>query len=328
MKLSVVIPVYNGAEFIAKSYQSIMGQQLQEFEIIYIDNNSQDRSVELIKELVKDDSRVKLLMQSKQGASPTRNLGISKAIGDYIYLFDVDDEIFPNALNRLIHVLDEYPEIDAVFGKMIKSYKGLNNIEKPENETHKVDFKDKPFWGLKWFSSLRSVVGPPAFLYRREVFDKIGLFNEEFKVGEDTAFDIKLGMMCNLAYLDTYIYLYFKHQESTMQVTKQKTQRAFMVWPRLVKEHLPFYLNNKTPLKFKQLLFAQIYKSMGKQLFYTKEFKARKRLKRELINAIEPIHLPGMIRFFLSMLVIFPVPVVIKIYGYYIVPFIKSRIKE
>src|SRR5690606_1246980 len=202
MKLSVIIPVYNGADFIEKSYNSIINQQLADFEILYVDNNSKDNSVEKIESLIQTDARVKLLIQTKQGAAPARNKGIEKAQGDYMYLFDVDDEIYPGALKSMLEVLENHPNLDAVFGKMVKSNKGISEIIKPNDETFKTVLYDKPYWGLFWFASLKEVVGPPAFLYRASVFKKIGLYNETLRIGQDTALDIKLGMTCDIAFLD------------------------------------------------------------------------------------------------------------------------------
>ena len=327
MKLSVVIPVYNAAEFIQKSYQSILAQQIDDFEIIYVDNNSKDNSVLEIQKLVKDDDRVRFLKQPMQGAAPARNMGIKNAVGNYIYIFDVDDEVYPNALKRMITVLDSYHMVDAVFGKMIKSNQGIEQTYKPQDETYEVQFKEQPFWGLKWLSSLKSVVGPPAFLYRASVFKKIGLFNEAIKNNEDTAFDIKLGMTCNIAFLDMYVYLYFKHENSTIQMAKKKMPRAFMIWPRLVKEHLPFYLENKVPFKFKSLLFSQIYQAMARQIVFTNGFSERSKLRRLLLSEVKAIDIPFLIRFYLSILVVLPLESLRKVYGYYIVPAEINKLK-
>src|SRR5690606_20647326 len=196
-------------------------QNLKDFEILYVVNNSMDASVENINKLIEKDSKVRLLFQTKQGTAADRNMGIQAAKGDYIYVFDVDDEIYPGALNRMVGVLDSYPDMDAVFGKMVKSYQGISETEKPTDETHEIIFKEKPYWGLYWFENLKHVVGPPAFLYRSNVFSKIGYYNEEIKNTEDTALDIKLGMTCNVAFLDTYVYLYFKHALSTIEMAKK-----------------------------------------------------------------------------------------------------------
>ncbi|WP_055445294.1 glycosyltransferase family 2 protein [Lacinutrix himadriensis] len=329
MKLSVVIPVYNGADFIQKSYLSIINQQLEDFEILYVDNNSKDASVKNIEKLIEKDTRVKLFTQPKQGAAPARNLGIEKASGTYVYIFDVDDEIYPEALHKMIAVLDANPEIDAVFGRMIKSPKGISETEKPTDETDKVIFQEKPYWGMYWFEHLKHVVGPPAFLYKRTVFCKIGGYNEDLKIGQDTALDIKLGMTCNVAFLDTYIYLYFKHSTSTLEKAKKKKDNISLHWSRFVKSHLPFYLENEVPLKYKDLLYSYLYATIGKWICNTKGLAKRSALKKQLLEEITPISLPLLLRWYLSILVIIPVNIALKFYVYYLVPFyINNSIKK
>lgn len=329
MKLSVVIPVYNGADFIDKSYHSIINQQLSDFEILYVDNNSQDQSVEKINELVQLDSRVKLFLQTKQGAAPARNKGIENAQGDYVYIFDVDDEIYPKALHKMLQVLDANPETDAVFGKMIKSYQGISETAKPDDETDAVIFKEQPYWGLFWFENLKHVVGPPAFLYKKSVFTKIGVYNEAIKNTEDTAFDIKLGMTCHVAFLDTYIYLYFKHDVSTIQMAKKNEDLVSLHWTRFVKSHLPFYLNHDVPVRYKELLYSYLYKTIGKIVCNTLKYTERKAKLRDLLDEIKPIKLPFLLGSYLILLTVFPFSLLLKLYVYYLVPFyIKNHIEK
>lgn len=325
MKLSVVIPVYNGQDFIQKSYDSILHQGISDFEIMYVDNNSEDDSVQEIERLVALDSRVTLLFQPKQGAAAARNMGIAHANGDYVYVFDVDDEIYEGALQRMIQVLDTYPNVSAVFGKMVKSSQGIAATPKPTDESHEVILKAAPYWGLYWFANLKHVVGPPAFLYRRKVFESIGLYNEAIFQGEDNALDIKLGMTSNIAFLDTYVYLYYKHASSTIETAKRKMPRAFMIWPRLVKEHLPFYMAHPVPETFKRLLFTQLYQSMGRQLVYTKTYSDRKGLRRDLLQDLGVVSLPMAIQLYLLILVALPFEVFRKVYGYYVVPFVVNH---
>jgi len=326
MKLSVIIPVYNGADFIEKSYRSITNQNLEYFEIIYVNNNSSDGTRLQIQALIERDQRVILLEQPTQGTSYARNMGIRAAQGEYVYVFDVDDEIYPNALNKMISVLDLHQDVDAVFGKMVKSYHGISDTAKPQDETDEVILNPAPHWGLHWFSSLRNVVGPPAFLYRKKVFDKIGLYNENLKNDEDTALDIKLGMTCQVAFIDTYVYLYFKHQNSTIQQTKQKGGMIFHTWNRFTKEHLPFYLNNKVPFEFKEVLFMQLFSSLGKLVYYKTGYAKRKLQLKEILGDIKPIEVPFYIRFYLFILVLFPFKLALKFYVYYLSPWHVDRI--
>lgn len=318
MKLSVIIPVYNGADFIEKSYYSIISQGIDDIEILYVDNNSTDNSIENILILQKKDPRISLYYQKKQGAGPTRNLGITAAKGEYIYLFDVDDEIFPEAINRMIGVLDIYSEVDAVFGKMVKSYQSICETNKPLDETHEVTIFNPPYWGLKWFKNLNTVVGPPAFLYRKGVLEKIGLYNEDLRIGQDTALDIILGMTSKLAFLDTYIYLYYKHTTSNLEQSKSKNQTVFHLWNRLVLSHLPFYLSNEVPLVFKLHLFNQLFSTMAKVIFYSKGLKRRYFMFNKTQDDIKPICPSILIKIYLLILVILPHKLILKLYVYYI----------
>ncbi|WP_250434162.1 glycosyltransferase family 2 protein [Hanstruepera flava] len=328
MKLSVVIPVYNGAAFIEKSYQSILGQGIDDFELIYVNNNSRDQSVDEILKIQSIDSRVQLLNQPKQGAAAARNMGIRASRGDYVYVFDVDDEIYPDALKALLSALELHPEVMAVFGKMVKSYKGITQTMKPDDETHAIVIKEPPYWGLEWFGSLKTVVGPPAFLYRRAVFDSIGYYNESIRNNEDTALDIKLGLTQCVAFIDRYVYLYFKHEESTIEQAKRRMPRAFMIWPRLIKEHLPFFLARDTPKRFQELLFRQLFLSMGRQIVHTKGLNQRLQLKQQLVQDIQAIKIPWYIQVNLTILIILPLESLRKVYGYYIVPFAVQQLVE
>ncbi|WP_299399493.1 glycosyltransferase family 2 protein [uncultured Gelidibacter sp.] len=329
MKVSVIIPVYNGGKFIEKSYYSIINQTLDDFEIIYVDNNSTDDSVEKILRLINQNPKVRLLYESKQGAASARNIGIKNALGTYIYVFDVDDEIYPNALSKMVSVLEKHQSIEAVFGKLVKSDEGIDNTLKPTDETDNIIFKEKPFWGLTWFYDLNTVVGPPGFLYRRNVFDKIGFYNEELITVEDTALDIRLGMLCNIAFLDTYVYLYFKHQQSSIEVSKREGTQIFHLWSRLIKSELQLYFEQEVPLEYKQHLFGQLFSTMGKIVGRTKGFKKRFNVYYQIPSDIQPIHLPNMIRVYLIILVFFPFQILLKFYVYYFSKwYVKNNIQK
>ncbi|TYB77005.1 glycosyltransferase family 2 protein [Bizionia myxarmorum] len=319
MKLSVIIPVFNGANFINKAYNAIVAQELYryEYEILFIDNNSTDNSIKIIKELQGQDSKVKFFTEKLQGAAAARNAGIDNACGDYLYMFDVDDDIYPNALRKMIHVLDSHITVDAVFGKMVKSNKGINDTIKPNDETDAIIFKETPYWGIHWFTSLKNVVGPPAFLYRKRAFDKIGNYNVELKIGQDTALDIKLGMTCNIAFLDTYIYLYYKHQASSIQKAKKHQNIIFHTWTRLVKEHLPFCLKADVPIEFKEILYKGLFSSMGKLIVYTNGFENRRTIRNKVLNDVRPLEVPFYMRWYLTLLAYVPLTSLLKFYVYY-----------
>jgi uncharacterized membrane protein YheB (UPF0754 family) len=122
--------------------------------------------------------------------------------------------------------------------------------------------------------------------------------------------------------------MYFKHTNSTIERNKKKKIRAFMQWPRLVKEHLKFYTENDTPKAFDMLLYEQLFKVMSKQIQTTNGYAARNALKKQLLQDISAIKVPFLIRFYLSILVLFPYSYVLKFYGYYLVPYIVKNMDK
>ena len=105
--LSVIIPVYNTAPYLERCIGSIRKQSYQALEIICVDNNSTDNSLEVLKHFAAEDPRILVLEQPKQGVSAARNMGIQNARGTYITFVDSDDAIDPDMYRTLVEVLEE-----------------------------------------------------------------------------------------------------------------------------------------------------------------------------------------------------------------------------
>lgn len=99
IKVSVIIPVYNVAPYLDETFQSILGQTLQEIEIIAVNDGSTDNSEDIIRKYAEQDARITLYTQENQGQSVARNLALEHATGEYIYMMDSDDKLAdPDAL--------------------------------------------------------------------------------------------------------------------------------------------------------------------------------------------------------------------------------------
>ncbi|MCD8037982.1 MAG: glycosyltransferase, partial [Lachnospiraceae bacterium] len=101
IKVSVIIPVYNTAPYLRACLDSIVGQTLQDIEIICINDGSKDESPEILNEYAKRDSRVSVYSQDNSGLSSVRNRGVRFAHGKYLYFIDSDDLIEKDALRQL-----------------------------------------------------------------------------------------------------------------------------------------------------------------------------------------------------------------------------------
>ena len=114
LKVSVIIPVYNAQQYLIECIGSVLGQTLQDFEIICVDDGSGDASDTILNEYAETDDRFVLLSQTNKGVSAARNAGIKAAKGEYIYFLDSDDYVEPDALETACKLL-EAKKLDIVY---------------------------------------------------------------------------------------------------------------------------------------------------------------------------------------------------------------------
>ncbi|WP_455644913.1 glycosyltransferase family 2 protein [Methanosphaera sp.] len=100
-KVSIIIPVYNSSKYLLECLDSIKRQTLTDFEVICIDDNSTDDSLNILKKYADNDQRFKVLQQEHKGPGAARNKGIREASGEYILFIDSDDWIEKDTLDTL-----------------------------------------------------------------------------------------------------------------------------------------------------------------------------------------------------------------------------------
>lgn len=106
-KVSIIVPVYNMEEYVNKNIKYLTNQTYQNIEIILINDGSADNSLEACRKAAEADSRVIVLDKENEGPGLTRNFGLRKAAGDYVYFFDIDDELKPEAIEKLVSAMED-----------------------------------------------------------------------------------------------------------------------------------------------------------------------------------------------------------------------------
>ena len=109
MKLSIIVPVYNVADFLTKCLESLLAQDLpqNEYEIIVVNDGSTDNSGEIAQQYADKYANIKLINQANQGLSGARNTGIKHAKGEHIQFVDSDDYIEENVLGGLMKQVEQ-----------------------------------------------------------------------------------------------------------------------------------------------------------------------------------------------------------------------------
>lgn len=176
--ISVVMATFNGAEFIAESVGSVLGQTISAHEVIVVDDGSTDRTQDI---LARYADSIHAIRKPNAGVSSAFNRAISAANGEFVALAADDDIWEPEKLEWQREILAEEPDIDILFGHM----RVFGNVE--------GEFRRPPGCGRLDPSALRraqfdrSHLAAPTAVIRRSLFERIGGFREDLP-GEDYEF--------------------------------------------------------------------------------------------------------------------------------------------
>ena len=134
--ISVVMPTYNREQMLPRAIDSILDQTYKDFELIIVDDASTDKSVEVIKDYMKKDKRIRLIQNEKNsGIAFSRNRGNDAARGKYIAIMDSDDQSLPHRLELSINFFEKHPDVDAFCGNLL-------DIEEPVYAQQFLNWQD------------------------------------------------------------------------------------------------------------------------------------------------------------------------------------------
>ena len=189
-KISVIVPIYNAENFLTESINSLLNQTFTDFEVICINDGSKDQSLRLINNIQKRDNRIKVINKTNGGCGSARNVGIENAKGEYIYFFDPDDYISPDAFQKLYENAKNNKS-DMVISQIAWYTEGNKiNFDKPgfdlENVFENIDFNKFTF-NYKQIKEyvLNSYFAPWTKLYNTRFLK----YDNNFRFEENIAFD-------------------------------------------------------------------------------------------------------------------------------------------
>ncbi len=206
---SVVITVYNKAAFVSSSIQEVLNQTCQDFELIILNDGSEDEGeTEILKFR---DRRIRYVKQKNQGASAARNAAIALAKFPYIALKDADDSWLPNYLEIQQKAILEYPHISVFATAVIKQmqHKQWNyqySVDCSATESVEVDFFEA--------SQITPILHSSSAVFHQSVFQTVGNYNTAYVTGEDTDFYIRVGLKFKLVFTNAYLVKYQVHANS------------------------------------------------------------------------------------------------------------------
>lgn len=268
IKLSIIVPVYNTQNEMAKCLESILKQKNENIEILVINDGSTDSSKQVIQEYqLKYPNTITYYEKENTGIADTRNVGINKAKGKYILFVDSDDYLSLDFLKKLDPYMDQ--DIDIVKFKLQRVNEQGKILEKVDGATFEKTDGETAFSNLAFSDVLLD--SPCVYLFKKELFTQNDLY---FKIGtehEDFGLiPLVLLKAKSIVSLDFYGYNYVQRNNSITrnddyEKTKKRMQDVLVHYDHMVsflekeeigeraKKNLRTYYTNAILLKLKEL---------------------------------------------------------------------------
>lgn len=209
--ISIVIPIYNGENYVKDMVEMLKAQTYPEFEVILVNDGSIDKTAELYQKSTEGDNRFKLLNKENSGPSGSRNLGLSQCRGEYIAFIDADDYVFPGYLQYLYELIKKYDaEVACCNYRKIRRGESM-----PVAKKNAAEYVYTNIEALQNMYRKEKITGYPYLkLFKREVVEKL-VFPIHITYAEDIVFvDGAIKRSNKVVYGDQILYVYYQNRDS------------------------------------------------------------------------------------------------------------------
>lgn len=232
---SVVIPVYQAREGLARCVQSWLSQTKTDLELILVDDGSTDGSGVLCDKLAATDARIQVVHQENTGVSAARNVGIQTARGTFLLFTDSDDYVAEDYLEQMTAYQEE-TDSDLVLCGYHHLYEGADLIKLPtETKSCQMEAFGEDFLSLYERSFLNM---PWNKLYRREL---LGRFDTSLSLGEDLLFNLDYLRRCHKVAVLAKPLCYYIQEEKKVTLSSKKREDRLLLARRICRETEDFY---------------------------------------------------------------------------------------
>ena len=208
MKFSVVIPLYNKAPYVAKAIGSVLAQTFTDYELVIMDDGSKDDSFEIAKNAIESHLQCHLYKQENAGVSMARNNAVALSHGDYLCFLDADDWWDPTFLEEMSSLIAAFPEA-GIYGT---SYTIVNETK---HKTRVSPIGVEPGFEKGYINycqvyakTLAMPLTSISVAIPCPVFDEMGGFPREIKLGEDFLLWIRIALKYKVAFLNKPLAYY------------------------------------------------------------------------------------------------------------------------
>jgi len=228
--VSVVMTVYNAADFVMDAVESIQNQTYQNWELIVVNDGSSDKTKEILEKIAKTDKRIKVINYVKnRGASYASNLGLSHAKGQFIARMDADDISAPDRLERQVEFLQDHPKVIIVGGQ----------CELIDRDGNSIGMKNFPTSHREIYDALYQYnpIQHPSLMINRKLLGKENItYHTKVLLAHDLEILFKLAQYGRLANLSETVLLYRIHGDSLSLRNPKETFRHTLAVRKMAKQ--------------------------------------------------------------------------------------------
>lgn len=224
IRLSIIIPAYNVAQWIEATVQSISrseGIDLITVEVVVVNDGSTDNTAQVVEAYIErhPEMNIRLISQKNQGVSVARNKGLHEAKGEYVWFVDGDDMLTPFAIRSMFDIMDQYAGVDVIktrLPRMFSNEQEIGNLTEVHDKPitcAPTELFNEPYSGLYIYHG--------RHIWRRELLIKNGIeFPAGIVINEDFCFTVKALAKAQTACDEPWLqaYLYRKHNSSATSV--------------------------------------------------------------------------------------------------------------
>lgn len=212
--VSIVIPTYNRELILPKTLDSIIAQTYRNWECIIVDDGSHDRSMDVAVEYAKKDGRIKVISNIfHKGAQGARNTGILAADGEWICLFDSDDMMYPDYLEKMVAAIDNSSDVIVCKALIRNSQTGKEQgrLDKIFSDNMHIDLlREKKY------------VAYDVTLIRKEKLIEIGLLDEHCPSMQEWDTHIRLSRVARYKAIDKTLCEWYSGGEDAISTSRSK----------------------------------------------------------------------------------------------------------
>ena len=202
-KFSVIITCYNEERFISETIDSVLNQTRMDLinEIVVVDDGSKDNSKEKVLKKIEENNKVKYVYQENKGLAGARNTAIKYTTGDYVAILDGDDLWINNKIEILDRYVKSHPAVGLFYSNTYKYLYQKNKL---------VPLRVNKYYSnqanlLPTFLAKGGPIVPSSVVIKKECFETLGLFDENFRMAEDTDMWLRIATKYPFHHIEEYL---------------------------------------------------------------------------------------------------------------------------